>query len=225
MTSDREDHQVFPARWRVQPAHPGTGPGPPGGLLPRGVRLEQPRRRGLARFRGRHRPRDRSLHPRPARRRARPSPPLRADPPMRPSTRSRPTAAPSSALRSQKATCGSRQSRIPQGTCLASGSGDPATGDVIRGVQNGGYLTAIDDRRCRDGRTRIGARDRRGNPPVSRCVTGPGPQGHRASPPFWRGCLPPGAADGDAQFGRSVAPMSASQARKNPGSAEPDSLQ
>jgi hypothetical protein len=37
----------------------------------------------------------------------------------------------------------------------------------------------------------------------------------RTLPPIWRGCLPPGAADGDAQIGRSVAPMSASQARKN----------
>jgi hypothetical protein len=37
----------------------------------------------------------------------------------------------------------SRQSRIPPGTCLASGSGDPAADDVIRGMQNG----AISSRR------------------------------------------------------------------------------
>lgn len=52
-------------------------------------------------------------------------------------TRSRPTAARSSALRSQRATCGSRQSRIPPGTCLASGSGDPATDDVIVASRTG----------------------------------------------------------------------------------------
>jgi hypothetical protein len=27
MTGDGEDHRVFPAWWRVLPAHPGTGPG------------------------------------------------------------------------------------------------------------------------------------------------------------------------------------------------------
>jgi hypothetical protein len=64
------------------------------------------------------------------------SPTCTSSPSMRPSPRSRPTAARSSALRSQRATCRSRQSTIPPGTCLASGSGDHATDDVIPGVQN-----------------------------------------------------------------------------------------
>jgi len=157
MTGDGEDHRVFPARWRVLPAHPGTAPGPPGGLLPRGVSPGASETTRTRRLRGRHRPRDRSLHPRPARRRARRSPPLRVD--SADETLDKVTASGGTIIRPP----------FPEVDLWVATVEDPA-GNLLgmwqRGPRHGRchpwraerryLLTVINDHRCRDGRTRIG---------------------------------------------------------------------